>query len=228
VGAPVTNGVVVVTSCTASKVPDALDESGLPKERWAEHLYAGQQHLRLMAGVRTYRAAGQPAGPLKLRILSAFYGLLTPRQRVSSYEHTFAGMPREAIRTKADELKVPEHVRDLLGAPYRVALLLLGDHYLEACQLDATMELGGPTLAFCSPNVARRLPQLDNLRTAALSNAEARRFSCPLVGLKGELAGRALARLAGEPGELTNLTAPWADVLGWLTVAPYLDVGNAA
>lgn len=220
--------IVAVTSCTASKVPDALDEAGLPKERWAEHLYAGQQHLRLMGGVRAYRAASQPAGPLKLRILSAFYGLLTPRQKVSSYEHTFSGLPRAAIRAQADALKVPEHVRDLLGAPYRVALLLLGDHYLEACQLDEAVELGGPTVAFCSPSVARRLPRLDNLHAVPLSNATARRFSCPLVGLKGELAGRALARLAEAPGDLTNLTSPSADVLGWLAAAAYVDVEAAA
>src|SRR4051812_20130931 len=49
--------VIVLTSCTATKV--AENGNG---PRTAESLYAGQQHVRLMEGVRTYRNAGQPAG----------------------------------------------------------------------------------------------------------------------------------------------------------------------
>jgi hypothetical protein len=46
--------------------------------------------------------------------------------------------------------------------------------------------------------MAKTLPRLPRLRLLALSNAEAKRFSCALIGLKGELAARMLRRLADE------------------------------
>lgn len=73
-----TDDLVVITSCTASKLELAAGADCV-----AESFYSGQQHVRLMRGVQEYRAAAEPAGALRLRILSAFYGLLSPQQRIT-------------------------------------------------------------------------------------------------------------------------------------------------
>lgn len=206
---------VVVTSCTALKL-DTPDGS----LRTAESLYTGQQHVRLMRGVQAYRRAGRPLGTLHLRILSAFHGLLPPTKQISAYDHSFAGQPVDAIRRQAHDKDVPGQIRRLLARPFAAGVLLLGDPYLRACDLDERVRLGGPLVSFCSPAVAARMPRIPGLRTIPLTNAEARRFSVGLIALKGELGGRLLARLAQEPAEISTLTDPRADLLGWLESVP--------
>jgi hypothetical protein len=211
VGPLVSGDLVVITSCTGSK----LDSPG-GMLRTAESLYCGQQHVRLMCGVTTYRAAGQPAGPLRLRILSAHYGLLAPNRRIATYDRTFAGMPPAAIRREAHRRGVPNAVRQVLTRPFAGGVLLLADPYLCACDFDEHIRLGGPLISFCSPAVARRLPPISGLRKVPLANAEARRFSCGLIALKGELASRLLVRLAAQPEDLRQLLSERTDVLNWL------------
>jgi hypothetical protein len=219
----VSGGLVVITSCTATKlqVADGQDCT-------AESLYTGQQHVRLMRGIRTYRAAGQPAGSLRFRILSAFHGLLRPNARISAYDHALTGQAADAIRREAREKNVPSAIRDVLRKPFDAGILLLSDPYLRACELTDEVELGGPVLSFCSPAVARRMPSITGLRTVTLTNAEARRFSCGLIALKGELGGRLLTRLAEEPGELASLISRCNNVLDWLQAAPRLHGEEAA
>ncbi len=214
--------IIVVTSCTARKV----ESNG--RAVTAESLYSGQQHVRLMRGVRSYRNARRRAnGPklrLTLQIVSAGKGLLPARQRVNGYNQTFHGQPREAIRRRANELAVPEQLRALLRQRYDLALLLLGDDYLEACQLDDDVVLGGTTLAFCGPAVARRLPGLEPLLPVELGNAEAKRFSCGLIALKGELGGRILGALAEEGrGVVESVREPGVNLLSWLDRRPRTD-----
>jgi hypothetical protein len=211
----VSRAILLVSSCTATKrqTPDG-------RSLCAESLYAGQQHLRLMRGVEQYRNAGQPAGGLRFRILSAFHGLLAPRQPISSYDHSFSGLPTAAIRRQGRKKNVPEDIRKLLGKPFDLGVLLLGDPYLRACELYADVDLGGPLLCFCSPAVARRMPAIPGLHTIPLANAEARRFSCGLIALKGELGGRLLSRIAADPEAIAGLATPRADVLRWLEKRP--------
>ncbi len=184
----------------------------------AEELYTGQQHVRLMRGVAAFRAAHPTNGKgpsLDLRILSAGYGLVPSSRKLAPYEATFQGMRKPELRKWADDLGVPEAFRAAVAEPYELGLILLGDDYLEACALDDTVKLGGPTLLFCGRNTLRRLPKLGNLRVVTLSNAEAKRFSCGLVVLKGELAARILARMATDSGFAATLVAA-ADVLDYL------------
>jgi hypothetical protein len=216
VEALVSAGILVVSSCTATK----LQTSDGPL--CAESLYAGQQHVRLMRGIGDYRYAGQPAGKLRFCILSAFYGLVPSSRRIASYDHSFSGLPTAAIRRQGNEKNVPEDIRKLLRKPFAFGVLLLGDPYLRACDLDVDIELGGPLLVFCSPAVAKRMPQIAGLRTVALANAEARRYSCGLIALKGELGGRLLSRVAAEPDELDSFAAPDVDVLRQLDERPRL------
>lgn len=215
--ATVSGSILVVSSCTATKLqtPDG-------GRRCAESLYAGQQHLRLMRGIEEYRDAGKSAGELYFHILSAFYGLLPSARRVSSYDHSFSGLPAAAIYRQGREKNVPKDIRKLLRKPFDLGVLLLGDPYLRACDLDAEVELGGPLLCFCSPAVARRMPKIARLRTIPLANAQARRFSCGLIALKGELGGRLLSQLAAEPEVLGRLASPRTDILRWLERSPSL------
>ncbi len=201
-------GVLVVSSCTATKLQTPSGQA-----RWAESLYAGQQHIRLMRGVKKYRDAKEPAGELCFHILSAYHGLLSARRSISSYDHSFSGLPTAVIREQGLEKNVPSDIRKLLRRPFDIGLLLLGDPYLRACDLDADVQLGGPLLAFCSPAVARRMPTIPGLRTIPLANAEARRFSCGLIALKGELGGRVLSRLAAAPETIDGLASPRTDIL---------------
>jgi hypothetical protein len=226
--------IVVISSCTGEKFvfdPNQLTledfrqgrahvrarASALkPQLKRADELYAGQQHVRLMRGISAFRAAHRANGKasaLDLRILSAGYGLVAASAKLAPYEATFQGMGKTELRQWADKLGVPAAFRATLAEPYDLAIVLLGDHYLDACALDASLELGGPTILFCGKNTLKRLPKLGNLRAVALTNAEAQRFSCGLVALKGELGARILTRAASDASFVATLGAA-TDILG--------------
>jgi hypothetical protein len=182
----------------------------------AEELYSGQQHVRLMRGLQIFRAqflANDKAPSVDLWILSAGYGLVPANRRLAPYECTFQGMKTKTLRDWADRLNVPIEFRHVLIEPYDLGLFLLGDAYLKACAFDETVQLGGQTLLFCGTRQASRLPRLANLRTIILSNAEAKHFSCGLVGLKGELGARLLEYLTHEPAFLGKLCEHKTDIL---------------
>src|SRR5207244_877538 len=122
---------------------------------------------------------------------------------------------KPALRQWADALAVPTAFRTAVAQPYDLGVILLGDDYLTACGLDATVTFGGPTLLFCGLNTLTRLPKLGNLHTVALTNAEARRFSCGLVALKGELGSRVLLRLAADTSFGATVAAA-SDVLTFI------------
>jgi hypothetical protein len=182
----------------------------------AEEIYTGDQHVRLMRGVKALRDAAPEGLTLDLKVLSAGYGLIPGAQSIAPYEATFATMKTKELRTWADTLNIPAAIRETLAQPYDFCLLLLGDKYLEACALDATVTLGGPTLMFCGTITAKKLPTLPNLRVVTLSNPNAKRYSCGLVGLKGELAHRILAELAADPSTLATWSSEDADLLSRL------------
>jgi queuine tRNA-ribosyltransferase-like protein len=209
--------ILVITSCTGDKavapkkaltVEDfARGGAHLKKRerelaglmRKSEELYTGQQHVRLMRGVRAIRDLSSRNGSLlnlDLWVLSAGYGLVPGDRKLAPYECTFQGMKSRDLRARADSLKVPLQFRDLVATKYDLGLILLGDSYLSACRIDDTIEFGGPTLLFCGSGVASRLPLLPFLRPVILSNRETTVFSCALVGLKGEVAARLLSQIA--------------------------------
>jgi len=214
--------IVLVSSCTSSKLQ-------IPKRTstTAEALYTGQQHVRLMRGVRAYRAAGEPAGELRFRILSALHGLMIPDRSIRPYDHSFTGLPASTIRREAQEKNIPADIGSLLRRPFELAVLLLADPYLRACDLTPQTGLGGPVIAFCSPAAAVRIPRIPGLRTITLSNTEARRFSCGLISLKGELGRRILSRLSEHPREIEDLAGSQFDVLHWLEYARQLELTAA-
>jgi hypothetical protein len=177
----------------------------------AEKLYSGMQHHRLMRGVGVIRSI--PGIKLDLSIVSAGYGLVQPDQQLAPYEATFIGMGKAEAKAWARHLKIPEAIRRVMAHPYDLGLVLLGDDYLQACELDGDIKLGGPTLFFCGKASASKLPQLPQLHPVLLGNADAKAFSCGLVGLKGEVAARVLEDLAGDPEMLAGyLKKPQAAV----------------
>ena len=179
--------------------------------RKAGEMYTGEQHVRLMRGIEALRS--KKALQVDLHILSAGYGLIPERQVIAPYEVTFATMKAKEIDAWSKVLNIPEDFRKLVAKPYDLGLILLGDNYLRACQLDDSVNFGGPTILFCGTGMAKKLPKLANVRVVAISNPEAKRFSCGLIGLKGELAARILASINGNSKELDSLLGRKTDVL---------------
>jgi hypothetical protein len=110
-------------------------------------------------------------------------------------------MRKAELRCWAKSLSIPTDVREVLARPFDLGLVLLSNDYLAACELyskkpHSGVTLGGPTLFLSSRSAAAGLRALPNARVVTLGNAEARRFSCPLVSLKGELGNRVLSMFA--------------------------------
>lgn len=232
---------LVITSCTGDKLhkhPRALTledfrqgpehvarrEAELSRLLTpAEELYTGQQHERLMRGVCAFRSqpGANGVGPdLELLILSAGYGLVPSDRKLAPYEATFKGMKRLELHAWASQLRVGPDIRRSLAEPRDLILVLLGDEYQAACELDTSVKLGAPTFLFCGSRSADRLPNLLGLRKVIVSNPEASRFSCPLISLKGELAARLLGLAAREPSAIDRLIDPATDLLALLEALP--------
>ena len=222
--------ILIITSCTGEKVVDS-DRQLIAEDfqkgkahvakrenelkdllRTAGEIYSGDQHVKLMAGVDQARQSGHE---IDLHVLSAGYGLIPEERKVAPYEITFATMKSKELREWADTLNVPEDFRRVVSAPYDFGMILLGDNYLAACNLDEKVSFGGFTLLFCGTGMAKKLPKMTNARVVPISNPEAKRFSCGLIGLKGELASRVLQGI-GEQSAVKNILDPKFDVLKWL------------
>jgi len=232
--------ILIISSCTGEKIvtdPKRLTltdfragrdhirarEAAL-KEKLTrgDEIYSGMQHVRLMRGVREASKAGVG---VDLHILSAGYGLISADRKIAPYEATFQGMHKRELRRWADTLGVPESLRKAVATTCDLCLVLLGDDYLAACALDGTVRFGGPTLLFCGRSTLKKLPRLGNLHAIGLTNVEARRFSCGLVGLKGEMASRILSKVAVDPAFASTLAAS-SDVLGFIEESPAAALGR--
>ncbi|MDB6175511.1 MAG: hypothetical protein JWL59_4822 [Chthoniobacteraceae bacterium] len=229
--------ILTLTSCTGEKAVEnpqqlVLDDfqrgaahvikrEGELKEllRTAGEIYTGEQHVRLMRGVTAFRqSATAGTTRLDLHVLSAGYGIIPENRRIAPYECTFATMKTKELADWAKALDVPEAFRKLVAQHYDFGLILLGDNYLKPCALDVAVKFGGPTLLLCGTGMAKKLPRLANVRVVTLSNLEAKRFSCALIGLKGEIAKRLLEKLAIEPELISKIMDPTTDVLALLDV----------
>jgi hypothetical protein len=168
-------------------------------------LYQGQQHIRLMRGVEAARSRGHR---ISVSIVSAGYGLLAGDDAVAPYECTFKGMSMRERREWAGHLALEESVNRLLVRTADAAIVLLGDDYFSACVRMGKLIVGAPTIVFCGARTALRIQPATNVHPVVLHESDTRRFGCGLVGLKGEVAGRLLARLAGDPDRVHQLASP--------------------
>src|SRR4051812_42194422 len=129
--------ILVITSCTGQK--SVKDERQLTLEdfqKGAEHvaarqselsqvltpagtLYTGQQHKRLMRGVRQFRTTRSDQGDvIDLCIVSAGYGLVADDDLIAPYEATFSGMNKTDLHAWARSLELPNAFRSAVGEPY--------------------------------------------------------------------------------------------------------------
>lgn len=181
----------------------------------AEALYSGQQHVRLMRGIELIR--GQNGSfDLDFEILSAGYGLIPSDRKIAPYEATFTGMKKGELREWAAQLDVGKDFAALMSKKRDLNLILLGDLYLEACGITEKTEFASPTLLFCGGSTAKKLPKHPNLKVVMLSNPEAKRFSCGLVALKGEMGTRLVQALITEVFSVNQLLNPDFDLLSAL------------
>lgn len=220
--------VVVITSCTGKKaLPPALSrsvfEAGRPPKippntttLPAEGMYTGLQHTRLMQGVFAARNAGVE---VDVYIISAGYGLVGGGERIASYEVTFKGMSPTDIVSWARKRHIARDVRAVLSEDYDLALLCLGDEYLRACELTDDMYFGGPVQALCGKASAKRLPP--TVAATVLTVEDAKKLSCPLIGLKGEVAAQILRGFI--PAESVCCTSTEVPLLNVLVAFPYFD-----
>jgi hypothetical protein len=226
----------IITSCTGKKKHSPENQLTKNDFRWvhepgqfgtleerlaafrtpAQALYTGMQHIRLMDGVQRFREKFG-ADSLDLWILSAGYGLIPGDREIVPYECTFQGMRAAEIDSWAEHLRVPLSVRRLFAQPADLVLVLLGDAYLRALALDGDVTFAAPTLFFTGRTSQERVQGEGPLRIVPISNPEAKRFSCGLVGLKGALAKRILQQLV-EKGHVfyTQLLDPNMNVLDLL------------
>ncbi len=151
----------------------------------ADTIYSGMQHVRLMEEVNVYRQDNP--GTIDLWILSAGYGLIPGDMQIVPYECTFQGMKLGEIKEWAKHLNVPIDIRNLFAQPADLTIVMLGESYLKALNLDEKVLFASPTLFFTSSGSQKQVKGEGKFRTIPLTNNEARRFSCALVGLKGEL-----------------------------------------
>jgi hypothetical protein len=210
--------ILVLTSCTGEKTRTAdkpltvadfslgaqyvrFREAQLRPLVPAAQLYAGQHHLRLMKGVTFARELGLE---VDLHIVSAGYGLINEHRPIAPYDITFSGMPKPQLREWADHLDLPAATTTVLNGEFDLALILLGANYLEACQIG---HVGAPAMAFTGKAAGKKL---SGLRVVTVGNADAKRFHCGLVGLKGEIGGRALTWLVTMGGDerITGTSRP--------------------
>jgi len=189
----------------------ALAQHMLP----AGNMYVGQQHRHLMQGVQAVRRK-RPDVEIDVAIISAGYGLVSEESPIAPYERAFNGMGQAGIRALADRLNIPEDARRFLARPADLLLVLLGNTYLQAVDLDEEVTFGGRTLLFCGREAAHSLPEWSRVKKVLVTKETAKRFSESLVWLKGYLARRLLLKVIEHPQVVDEVTQPEADVLDML------------
>jgi queuine/archaeosine tRNA-ribosyltransferase len=185
----------------------------------AEVMYTGQQHLRLMDGIKGLRTSDELI-EVELWIISAGYGLITADKRIVPYECTFQGMKAAEIVQWSNHLGIPHATQQLLSEAVDLNIILLGDDYLRALQLPTPTEFIAPTLIFVAE---RALGHLGGTGYVAITPTEqdARRFACGYVGLKGELARRFFIGIAAQGSKFaTDLLSRPATILDELVKIP--------
>ncbi|WP_413167739.1 DUF6884 domain-containing protein [Capilliphycus salinus ALCB114379] len=134
-------------------------------------------------------------------ILSAGYGLISEQRAIAPYEVTFNTMKGREIDEWAEVLKIHEEFEKIVES-YDLVFFLLGENYLRALSLPVKTE---PSQTFIFLASKGSLPYIQELKAKTfilqLSNAEAKRYSYGLVGLKGFLF-KQFAEVAKETPQL--------------------------
>ncbi|MEY2976648.1 MAG: tRNA-guanine transglycosylase DpdA [Prochlorotrichaceae cyanobacterium] len=195
--------VLVITSCTGEKrykpdnqltLKDFQDIQQLQQREFAlqsflcpaGELYTGNQHLRLMEGVKALRETfGKDV--IDVKIISAGYGLVSEDQTIAPYEVTFNGMKAQEVDTWARHLGIHDATNTAIQK-YDLIFFLLGDNYLRALSLPLETN-SQQTLIFLAPRGQANSIKGMSATTFVmpLSNPEAKKYHYGLVGLKGHI-----------------------------------------
>ena len=183
----------MISSCTSRKtisIPNELARSDfLDPDRLAQReaelrhamrpagaMYAGQQHVHVMRGIRDLRLKlGRDF--VSLAIVSAGYGLIAEDRSIVLYEFTFNGMSRAEARTWANRLRIPADVR-ASAATRSLVVLLLGERYLNAIDPPLSPESSQRCVVLVKPALRPTL-RWPRVTTGPAGKDEARRFGGP-------------------------------------------------
>lgn len=154
-------------------------------------MYTGDQHRRVMRGVRQLRGVVGSTS-VTVSIVSAGYDVITEDRLVAPYDLTFRTMSRAEARCWAIHLGIARDVRATLHEPDLV-FVLLGARYLDALQPPLPVKDGQRLIYFVSPGGASRVAGPGAVAIPAGVD-ECRRYGAGMIGLKG----RMLELLAAE------------------------------
>lgn len=171
----------IITSCTDKKLRVS---HAVP----ARDLYLGEQHVRLMRGVRAAESQGRQ---IDLWIVSAGVGLIHGSYMQSPYDTTFAGQPAAKIKEQGRLLGIPSTLAGLLAEEVDT-YLLLGRDYLRACDLQSQSAPLARVTAICSTGSAPAFGKTPWIATATYTPTALRELGCGHIAAKGEVMARLL------------------------------------
>lgn len=192
---------LVVSSCTGEKAvshPQQLTladfqdpELRLRREavlghlrRSAIDLYTGEQHRHVVAGMRQLRMH-YGSDFVRLRIVSAGYGVVDESDGLLPYEATFNGMRSADARAWAQRLRIPEKIREAVSG-FSLVVFLLGSKYLAAASPPVIPARGQRFVFLCAASEANRCTA-SSVTVVPAGVGETRVFGSGLVGLKGKM-----------------------------------------
>lgn len=228
---------LVVTPCTEKKrfkpdrpltLSDFRDEGHLREREKAlsaytlpaAEMYAGEQHLLVMDGIRLLREAFGPES-VDLAILSAGYGLISEEREIAPYAVTFKTMKVGEIDEWGRFLGVRQAFKNKIK-DYDLIFILLGEHYLRSLKLPVPTR-ADQTLVFFASHGSKRYIRDSPAKTVILPLAqkEAKQFRYGVISIKGGIF-RDLAKVSvREPGWLERI---WDDPR---TLADFFRRGRA-
>lgn len=207
--------VLVITSCTGEKrykpesqltIEDFRDQALLQKlekklEQYslpAAEMYTGQQHLKLLEGVKIIRESSKK---VDIAIISAGYGVIREQRKIVPYEVTFNSMKSQEIDEWANHKHIPEDIKEICKS-YDLIFLLLGERYLRAFKASLELRENQTLIALISEKSAKNFSLIGGKSYfLTLGAAEAKQYSFGLVGLKGYL----FKRFAYKVGQSEDL-----------------------
>jgi len=159
-------------------------------------MYTGPQHIHVPAGVDAlHRRLG--AGAVRLKIISAGYGLLDEDAPVVPYEVTFNAMSRPEARAWARCLGIPGDVRRAC-AGHDLVIFLLGSRYVDALDPPLAAAPGQRLVFLVRPGDEPRLAA-PGVTVVPAGQAETR-YGAGMVALKGKMF-RLFATAIAQAGE---------------------------
>ncbi|BAZ19259.1 queuine tRNA-ribosyltransferase (plasmid) [Kalymmatonema gypsitolerans NIES-4073] len=212
---------LIITSCTGKKLHNPTNQLTIEDFKDTERLrertqslsefscpsgqmYTGLQHLRLMEGVDILRSHfGREV--VDVKIISAAYGLIPEDKVIVPYSVTFNSMKSDEISSWANFIGIHKDFQEAVIG-YDLVFVLLGDKYIRALNLPIETH-PKQTFIFLASNKSRNLLVLGNANFEVLtfSNADASRFGCALVGLKGQLIKLIATEIRQKPNLLSEL-----------------------